>query len=166
MFQPSFLTRACRLFPGALLLAVGLVSWPCLLLAGTAGQSHSTHVTHLTVERAYQLSLARKIHLIDIRRPSEWHQTGIPRTATPITMHQDPTAFLRHLRDVTKSAPHLPVALICAHGHRSKYMQKVLARYGYANIIDVGEGMLGSQSGPGWLKSGLPTQEWKSAATQ
>ncbi|MGI9424736.1 MAG: rhodanese-like domain-containing protein [Hyphomicrobiaceae bacterium] len=166
MLQLSILIRSCRLLPGALLVAAGLVSWPCLLLAGTADQSPSTSVTYLKVERAYQLSLARKIHLIDIRRPSEWRQTGIPRTATPITMHQGPTAFFSQLRDVTKSAPQLPVALICAHGHRSKYMQKVLARYGYANIIDVGEGMLGSQSGPGWLKSGLPTQKWTSAATQ
>jgi rhodanese-related sulfurtransferase len=134
--------------------------------ASTTGQVQNKIPSKISVKEAYQLSLENKIQLIDIRRPGEWRSTGVARTATPITMHQNFKTFLSQLRRTTKAGSGAPVALICARGHRSRYMQKMLKKAGYTNIVDVTEGMLGSRRGPGWLKTGLPTKKWSSASTQ
>ncbi len=134
--------------------------------ASSAQVPQSRIPSKISVKEAYQLSLDNKIQLIDIRRPGEWRSTGVPRTATPITMHQDFSKFLAQLRRTTRAGSGAPVALICARGYRSSYMQKLLAKAGYTNIVDVSEGMFGSKRGPGWLKTGLPTRKWSSAKTQ
>ena len=50
-----------------------------------------------------------------------------------------------------------PIALNCAAGVRSARAARILAAYGFKNIQNVSEGMLGRpDAGPGWLKRGLP----------
>lgn len=97
---------------------------------------------------------AGDVTLIDIRRPDEWAATGVPEGAHPIDMRRDD--FLDALRAVTGGATDAPVALICARGVRSDRMSARLAAAGFARIVDVPEGMLGSDAGPGWLARGLP----------
>lgn len=115
----------------------------------------------ISVQRAYELSLARKIHLVDIRRPDEWKETGVATTAHAITMHQNIYGFLRQLRKISPSLAGQPIALICARGFRSRYMQRILRNHGVARVVDVSEGMLGSSARPGWLQSNLPTKPWE-----
>lgn len=155
------------LFVGAAMVFAGFAvgSMPAVS-ASTTAHVQTRLPPRIPVKRAYQLSLENRIQLIDIRRPGEWRSTGVPRTATPITMHQNFKKFLNELRRTTKAGSGAPVALICARGHRSRYMQKMLKKAGYTNIVDVTEGMLGSRRGPGWLKTGLPTKKWSSTSTQ
>lgn len=103
---------------------------------------------------AYQLANAQKITLVDIRRPDEWAKTGSGQSAVRIDMRRED--FIAELDQITGGDRSKPVALICARGVRSARMNNLLSEAGFTNIIDVPEGMLGSASGPGWIKRGLP----------
>jgi len=97
------------------------------------------------------------ILLIDIRRPEEWADTGVPRGAVPIDMRRPDFA---DAVQQARTGPMQPVALICARGVRSRRMTARLRDAGITPIIDVPEGMLGSFAGPGWLERGLPVDAW------
>lgn len=114
----------------------------------------------LGAEQAYARSLAREILLIDIRHPDEWAETGIATTAVPITMHQDISVFLRKIREAQSGHPATGLALICAQGSRSRYMQRFLYRVGFRSVMDVSEGMIGGPAGKGWIASKLPVRKW------
>ncbi len=103
---------------------------------------------------AHQSVSAGKLILIDIRRPDEWAKTGIGEGAIPIDMRRDD--FVDELHKVVNGDRAKAVALICARGVRSDHMSARLIDAGFTNIIDVPEGMLGSRSGPGWIKRDLP----------
>lgn len=110
----------------------------------------------MSVSKAHQQSQSGKVLLVDIRRPSEWKQTGVAKYAAKISMHQK--GFLDRISKHTNGDKAAPLAIICAHGNRSTYMISLLEQNGYTNIYNVKEGMLGSKEGPGWLKRGLPLQ--------
>lgn len=114
--------------------------------------------TQLSVAQAYAQATQGDIWLIDIRRPDEWQRTGVGEGAFPVDMRRKD--FVQALALVTKAAPSRPVALICARGVRSARLGQAMREAGYANIIDVPEGMLGSSAGQGWLKSGLPVRRY------
>ena len=97
--------------------------------------------------------------LVDIRSREEWQETGLAEPALPISMHEG--GFVQKLLQAMGGDPSRPVAIICATGGRTRYLQNVLASNGFSNIIDVSEGMMGSPAGPGWLKRGLPVKRWK-----
>ena len=112
----------------------------------------------LSAPEAYRMMQAGQLILIDVRSPGEWKQTGIPAGAKAITMH-DPrglTAFRDRVLATAGNDPSRPIALICAHGNRSKLMQAFLSTQNFTAIHDVGEGMLGRTNLPGWLRRGLP----------
>ncbi len=103
---------------------------------------------------AHRLAANGSLHLIDIRRPDEWKQTGSGAGAQRLDMRRkDFIAALERITDGNRAAA---VALICARGVRSARMNNLLTEAGFTNIIDVPEGMLGSAAGPGWVKRGLP----------
>lgn len=108
----------------------------------------------LSVADAYEQAQAGQIYLIDIRRPDEWKKTGVAVPAIPLDMRRDD--FETVLRAVFAKSGDKPVALICARGVRSDRMDTRLKEDGFANVIDVPEGMLGSGAGPGYLKLDLP----------
>lgn len=112
--------------------------------------------TTLTVSEAHAAAAAGDILLVDIRRPDEWAATGIPASGVPLDMRR--ADFIEALAEVRASA-NQPVAVICARGVRSARLTRMLEQAGVGPIIDVPEGMLGSLSGPGWLKSDLPLKE-------
>ena len=97
--------------------------------------------------------------LVDIRSREEWQQTGLAEPALPISMHEG--GFVQKLLEAMDGDPSRPVAIICATGGRTRYLQNVLTSNGFSNIIDVSEGMMGSPAGPGWLKRGLPVKQLK-----
>lgn len=92
--------------------------------------------------------------LLDVRSRSEWAETGIADGAWPISMHE--RGFEQRLFAARDIAGVRPVALICATGGRSARLLFALKRAGYTGFIDVSEGMLGSNHGPGWIARGLP----------
>lgn len=108
----------------------------------------------MSAPEAAQRAQAGELLLIDIRRPEEWRETRVPGPAQPISMHHD--NFFERLAHVTGGKKDARIALICARGVRSKWLSWQLERHGYTDVVDVGEGMLGSLDGPGWLARGLP----------
>lgn len=108
----------------------------------------------MTPDAAFAAARAGEVLLIDIRRPDEWEATGLPEGATGIDMRRDD--FESAVRALAGGDVDRPVALICAAGVRSDRTGARLAAAGFTQIVDVPEGMLGSQAGPGWLARGLP----------
>ena len=103
---------------------------------------------------AHKLALAGKITLLDIRRPDEWKKTGSGQGAHRLDLRRKD--FIAVLDGILAGDRSKPVALICARGVRSNRMSQKLIKAGFTNIIDVPEGMLGSKTGPGWIKRKLP----------
>lgn len=113
----------------------------------------------MSVHEAHEATEAGEILLLDIRTRAEWKETGIATSAHAVSMHED--TFLAKLIHLTGGDRSKPVALICAVGGRSRALQRVLSGMGYANIIDVSEGMIGGVHGPGWIKSRLPVAPYQ-----
>ncbi len=97
--------------------------------------------------------------LIDVRSPAEWRRTGLPAGAEAVSIHH-PDGLEAFLEEVAALAGDRdrPLALICAGGVRSARAAELLRARGFSDVADVGEGMLGSADGPGWLGRGLPTE--------
>jgi rhodanese-related sulfurtransferase len=130
------------------LIALALLSAICAAPAAADAEKISARAAH---ERA----AAGELVLVDVRTPAEWRSTGIGAGAHAVSMHLP--GFAEKLAVLTGGDTSRPVALICARGGRSARMSAQLVALGYARVLDVAEGMLGSRHGPGWLKSGLPT---------
>jgi len=99
-----------------------------------------------------------KLLLIDLRTPEEWRQTGVPAGARRINVRdpEGPAAFLEKVQGAVNGDKSRPIGLICRVGNRSTQAQKLLLAKGFANVVNVKEGVMGNDSGPGWIKSGLP----------
>lgn len=108
----------------------------------------------MSVVDAHKQALSGDVLLVDIRTDGEWKQTGLGASALAISMHKP--GFLEKLAEAAGQNKNKKIALICATGGRSKWLQGQLAKYGFTNVVDVSEGMLGSADGPGWLRTGLP----------
>ena len=146
---PSPFGRRGFLLGGAALAALGgaaAIRWYNVTAELGAGD--------LTVEEAHRAAVAGEVILIDIRRPDEWAQTGVPQGAHALDMRGPD--FLAELSAATGGDRDRPVALICARGVRSAALGARLAEAGYTRVLNVPEGMLGSGAGPGWIASGLP----------
>lgn len=96
--------------------------------------------------------------LIDIRRPSEWQQSGIPEGALPVSMHE--RSFLEEFYKVMSENKGKTIGVICATGSRSSWLQNELSKRKIAEVVDVSEGMFGNRRGPGWLARGLPIKKY------
>lgn len=100
---------------------------------------------------------AGKIVLIDVRTPAEWAETGIATGARPIDMRQ--TDFLAQVEALKAANPDKQLAFICRTGHRSTLVVQALEEQGMKDLINVTEGMKGSDKGPGWLARQLPVSK-------
>lgn len=112
--------------------------------------------TIMTPPEALSAAASGAILLVDIRRPDEWQSTGIAEPAVPIDLRD--SDFIDQLRAARQSNSQ-PIAVICARGVRSARMTRRLAEANIGPIIDIPEGMLGSNVGPGWLARGLPVRK-------
>ncbi len=108
----------------------------------------------MTAPEAHAAAKAGEIVLVDIRRPEEWAETGIPEGAVALDMTAPD--FVKDLVEIRKKFPKKPIAMICRTGNRSHYATTTLDRQGFPGLIDVKEGVVGGPNGPGWLKRGLP----------
>ena len=98
--------------------------------------------------------------IIDVRSPREWRQTGIPKGAMTVTIHNPngTKAFIQAVEKAVGGDRSRPVALICAAGVRSARAVRILSAAGFKNLQNISEGMMGHpKAGPGWLNRGLPT---------
>ncbi len=135
-------------------LAVGLVVSSEPLRAG--------EISKMSAPEAHEKALKGEIVLIDVRRPEEWKQTGVPVSAHAITMHQNGQNFLSGLLNVTGGDIKVPVAVICRTGNRTTKLSEPLAKAGFT-VINVVEGVVGGPRGPGWKNRGLPVRSWTPA---
>ncbi len=109
---------------------------------------------NLDAPGAHRKAAAGEIVLIDIRRPEEWGATGSGEGAVRLDMRR--SDFLEQVLQLVDGDPSRPVAVICARGNRSAWLSSKMAEVGFTSVIDVSEGMMGSDAGPGWLARGLP----------
>lgn len=107
---------------------------------------------------AHQQASTGDILLVDVRRPSEWRETGVAQNASLISMHED--GFFEKLDEAVGGDHGRAIAVICAAGGRSTWMQAQLMARGYTNVWNVAEGMVGGPNGPGWIERGLPIRTY------
>lgn len=117
----------------------------------------------MSAAEAHRKALAGEVVLVDVRRPSEWRQSGVPASGHAVTMHQDAGQFRAELLQAMDYKPDRPLALICATGGRTTWLLPRLRQMGFRDVINVAEGMMGGRHGQGWLLNGLPTRAWVSA---
>lgn len=149
--RPPHLTRRAMALAAVLSL---------LAPAGLMAQIQTSAPPFLSVADAHAAASAGKMVLIDIRSPPEWKETGVPKSAHAITMHQKRDDLLAALAKATGGSKARPIALICATGSRSSFLTGWLRSQGYTAISDVAEGVMGGRNGKGWLKSSLPMRQW------
>ena len=140
-----------RMMIGGGLCALAATGGAAAYLAPTAAE------TVMTPPEALEAARAGDILLVDIRRPDEWADTGVPEGAVPIDLRRDDFA---EAVTAARASDEQPVALICDSGVRSSRTTVSLDEAGIAPIIDIPEGMLGSFAGPGWLERDLPVVAW------
>ncbi len=113
---------------------------------------------------AHERALKGEMVIVDVRSSEEWKESGVPASGFAITMHQDAAIFLNGLDAAMGGDRTRPLALICATGSRTTYLQKPLKQMGFTRVMNVAEGMQGGRFGEGWVKSGLPVRQWAGAA--
>ena len=136
---------------------VATAAWLTFFAAGAAWASDPANIS---VKEAYERASKGELLLVDIRKPKEWRESGIPVNSIAITMHQSRGGFLKAIR-AAAGKPDKPVAFICAVGGRSRYLQLMMERLGIKNTINVLGGMFGTRRDIGWLKAGLPVKPWR-----
>ena len=141
----------------AVLAVVAVTVWQGVGM--TEGNATASEQTIVSAADAHTSATRGELLIVDIRRPQEWRETGIAENASPITMHQEPEQFFSALVAATGGDKSKPIGIICATGGRTGYLRPHLLAAGYTNVVDVSEGMMGSQRGAGWLRSGLPTRQ-------
>ena len=130
-------------------ITAGVVALPMLPQPAWAGPSV------LKAPDAFVAAKSGNIILVDIRTPEEWAQTGIAEGAIALDMTEK--SFVDSLVSLRSEYPKTPIALICRTGNRSGYVFDALNKQGFANLMDVAEGMAGGPNGKGWIPRGLPT---------
>jgi len=141
-----------------ILMSVGLRIVLAVWLSLTAGAGWAEI---WTAPQAYEAVQKGEMVLLDIRTPKEWKASGVPEGAWPVNMYN--ANFSRALQTILTSNEGKRIGMICAVGGRTGYVEKVLKKNGFPDIVNVGEGMHGSAHGKGWLKRGLPVVSAKDA---
>lgn len=122
-----------------------------MIFAGTAANAE---IVKMTPDVAREKALAGEIVLIDIRRPEEWAETGVPDVALLADMTS--RDFLAKITAIRLENPDIPLAFSCRTGNRSNYLTGELEKLGMSGLIDVVGGISGSRADKGWAKRGLP----------
>lgn len=140
-----------------LLLAVG---WLAIAPLASAGENAATF--RIDAAAASALIGAGELVVVDVRGAGEWAKSGVPRGAQEISLFPRPGLTNENFIDQVLAAvggdKSTPIATICATGMRSSLALKILKKNGFTALYNIAEGMLGSKSGPGWLRRGLPVE--------
>lgn len=114
----------------------------------------------LTPDEARQVAERDQVIMVDVRQPEEWRETGVAPGVELIPMrHPDGEAgLLADFRALVGEDLDQPLLLICRTGNRSAQVQAFLEHHGFSNVTNVSEGMVGSDTGPGWIARGLAVE--------
>jgi rhodanese-related sulfurtransferase len=107
--------------------------------------------TILSPREAHDAARAGTLLLIDIRRPEEWRDTGLPQGA--LALDAETPGFEVRLAGLRLDHPGKRIALIDRSGGLSSSLRAKLAGRGFRDILAVRGGMLGPF---GWLAEKLP----------
>lgn len=125
----------------------------CVALPATAD------IQTLSAEAAHELVQRGELVLLDVRTPSEWAMTGMPRDSVGANVKD--VDFLARARGAVLGDLEYPIAVICRTGNRSARAAAQLEAAGFAKIYQVAEGVEGIEGiGDGWIKRGLPTDQF------
>jgi len=100
-----------------------------------------------------QQLLESSVTLIDIRRPEEWHETGVVEGSRGMTFVDASGRLIPGFLDTfsAKVSPDQPVVLICRTGNRTDVLGRHLVeKMGYSQVYNVRDGIMG------WLGEGRP----------
>jgi rhodanese-related sulfurtransferase len=111
----------------------------------------------LSPPEAHRLAAAGLAVLIDIRRPDEWLETGVPEHAHPIPMGHP--LFLAKVEAIAGADRTKPLILICQAGVQTRALQRKLIDSGFRNVTHVRGGVAGLGTDKGWVGYGLPMVE-------
>lgn len=131
-----------------------------LLILATAVSAGNPPVLQLTAAEAFERAQQGELTIIDIRQPQEWRQTGVAEGAKRISMYhpEGGQGFVRNVLREVGGRTDAPIALICRTGNRSSQLQQAMLDYGFTQVHNISEGMVGGAAGPGWLRRGLPVE--------
>jgi rhodanese-related sulfurtransferase len=97
--------------------------------------------------------------LLDIRSASERQATGTPAGAATIALQDEErrfrNTFVAEVLEAAGGDATRPIAILDQDGRRSRFAARLLASQGFTQAFAVGEGLLGSNLGPGWIARGL-----------
>ena len=137
-----------------------------LVAAPQASAGENAAASRIEAPTASALIGAGELVVVDVRSASEWAQSGVPRGAVEISLFPSPEVTNANFIDEVLAAvggdKSTPIATICATGMRSSLARKILKKNGFTAVYDIAEGMMGSKSGPGWLRRGLPIEPCQS----
>lgn len=122
--------------------------------AADEAAAQSTLPAEVTPDEAATLASERGVVLIDVRRASEWAETGVAEGAHRITL-QD-ADFAEKVAAILGENKNAEVAFICRSGGRSATARDQIIAAGYSNATSVAGGTLGET---GWIASGLPVYD-------
>jgi rhodanese-related sulfurtransferase len=111
----------------------------------------------LSPPEAHRLAAAGRVLLIDVRRPDEWLETGVPEHAHAIQMGHP--LFMTKIEALSSGEPAKPLVLICQAGVQTRALQRKLIEIGYRNVVHVRGGVAGLGADKGWIGYGLPVVE-------
>jgi rhodanese-related sulfurtransferase len=124
-----------------------------LLFLGAAG-TVSAEPLIMSAPEAANAVASNEMILIDIRSPGEWAETGVAQGAIALTMHNPD--FPQQITAILNADHGKTIGLICATGGRTEYVVAFLSQNGFDDVVDVSEGMMGNDRGPGWIARGMP----------
>jgi rhodanese-related sulfurtransferase len=100
--------------------------------------------------------------LLDIRSPAERQVSGTPPGAATIPLQDNErrfrNGFVAEVLQAVGGDATRPIAIIDQDGHRSQFAARLLASQGFTQAFAVGEGLFGSNLGPGWVARDLPME--------
>ncbi len=131
-----------------------LLAASSLLLSGCVADAGP----QLSAPEAWLAVSEQRLVLIDIRTPPEWRETGVVPGALRIDMNHPggKQGFINAVLQAVDGDQSASIGLICRTGNRSNVVQQALLEAGFTDVVDISEGMAGSQAGKGWLRHGLP----------
>lgn len=126
-----------------------------MMAASVTGLSANAEINTLTADAAYKMVQRGELVLIDVRTPTEWALTGVPKDSRLANLSD--SDFLQKARGVVFGDTEAPVALICRSGNRSTKAAEALEKAGFSHVYNITEGVEGNKQETGWIKRGLPT---------
>ena len=132
-----------------------------------AAQALSSNGGRLSAPQAHEMAEDGRVLILDVRRPAEWRETGMPAGSVGVSIHspKGKEGFVASALAAVGGDKARPIAVICASGVRSTRAQAWLAEAGFSSVYNVKEGLFGrhDETGrqPGWLNRNLPVVRLK-----